>query len=150
MITLSDSGVRESLAARVAKLHPDFKPRWGRMTPHQAICHLNDSFRGCMGEKAVGMARAVPGQRAVMKWVALYVPVPWPKNLPTRPEIDQRRGGTPPRDWELDRSDLLALIDRFHGDVRRTPHPMFGEMQYRDWMRWAYLHVDHHLRQFGV
>jgi hypothetical protein len=26
---------------------------------------------------------------------------------------------------------------------------MFGPMSERDWMRWGYLHADHHLRQFG-
>jgi hypothetical protein len=28
-------------------------------------------------------------------------------------------------------------------------HPMFGGMTAKDWMRWGYLHADHHLRQFG-
>jgi hypothetical protein len=26
---------------------------------------------------------------------------------------------------------------------------MFGPMTEKDWMRWGYLHADHHLRQFG-
>jgi hypothetical protein len=29
------------------------------------------------------------------------------------------------------------------------PHPMFGAMTTLEWMRWGYLHTDHHLRQFG-
>jgi Protein of unknown function (DUF1569) len=29
------------------------------------------------------------------------------------------------------------------------PHPIFGPMTAKDWMRWGYLHADHHLRQFG-
>ena len=28
-------------------------------------------------------------------------------------------------------------------------HPIFGAMSVKDWMRWGYLHADHHLRQFG-
>jgi hypothetical protein len=28
-------------------------------------------------------------------------------------------------------------------------HPFFGSMQHADWMRWGYLHADHHLRQFN-
>jgi len=27
---------------------------------------------------------------------------------------------------------------------------MFPEMNEREWMRWGYLHADHHLRQFGA
>ncbi|HEV2663419.1 MAG TPA: DUF1569 domain-containing protein [Blastocatellia bacterium] len=30
------------------------------------------------------------------------------------------------------------------------PHPYFGAMSESQWMRWGYLHCDHHLRQFGV
>jgi hypothetical protein len=29
-------------------------------------------------------------------------------------------------------------------------HPIFGAMTRRAWMRWGYLHVDHHLRQFSA
>jgi hypothetical protein len=29
-------------------------------------------------------------------------------------------------------------------------HPIFGRMSEAAWMRWAYLHTDHHLRQFGA
>ena len=30
------------------------------------------------------------------------------------------------------------------------PHPVFGPMTRGAWLRWGYLHTDHHLRQFGV
>ena len=29
-------------------------------------------------------------------------------------------------------------------------HPIFGSMSRGNWLRWAYMHTDHHLRQFGV
>jgi hypothetical protein len=48
---------------------------------------------------------------------------------------------------------LLAVIDRFTAQPRAfqfRPHPMFREMSEKDWMRWGYLHTDHHLRQFGA
>jgi hypothetical protein len=28
-------------------------------------------------------------------------------------------------------------------------HPIFGPMSNAAFLRWAYLHMDHHLRQFG-
>ena len=72
----------------------------------------------------------------------------------TRPEIDQHGGGgTPPADFEVDRALLLHLVERFTAklpDFKFAPHPMFLEMNEREWMRWGYLHSDHHLRQFGV
>jgi hypothetical protein len=43
-------------------------------------------------------------------------------------------------------------MEKFTGRPRSfdfRPHPMFKEMSEKDWMRWGYLHTDHHLRQFG-
>jgi hypothetical protein len=61
------------------------------------------------------------------------------------------QGGTPPVEWEGDKSELLRLIEWFAlPETRKTDHPIFGKMTEAQWMRWAYLHVDHHLRQFGA
>ena len=68
-------------------------------------------------------------------------------------KAEQGGGGTPPVEFELDRGELLSLLERFCGtaDDQFCPtHPIFGRMTARHWRRWAYLHMDHHLRQFGV
>ena len=70
--------------------------------------------------------------------------------MPTRPEIEQGVGGTPPSEWERDRAELLELIDVFAGWQTFGEHPVFSKMSQRDWLTWGYRHVDHHLRQFGV
>jgi hypothetical protein len=149
MKTLADQAVREALASRVQRLDPSGARRWGKMSPHEMMCHLSDSFRAILGEKAVSSSSSLV-QRTIVKFFALYVPLEWPKGVPTRPEVEQGVGGTPPADWERDRDSLLELMERFaRPDARRSPHPMFGAMREKEWMRWGYLHVDHHLRQFG-
>jgi hypothetical protein len=140
------------VAQRLALLKPGTAARWGKMTAGQMICHLNDSYLGPMGLRTISPATG-PLQRTVVKWAALYLPTPWPKGTPTRPEVEQGLGGTPPVDFERDRKALVASIDRFC-DPKRTftwsPHPIFGAMTDSQWMRWGYLHADHHLRQFGL
>lgn len=85
-----------------------------------------------------------------MKWGALYLPMPWPKGVPTRPEVDQNKGGTRPGDFEADKSKLIAAFSRFaKTDMTGRAHPIFGVMTEAQWKRWGYLHTDHHLRQFG-
>jgi len=86
-----------------------------------------------------------------MKWFALNVPVPWPKGVPTRPEMEQGVGGTAPGHFEEDRQKLLSTADRFIGpELNLTiPHPIFGVLTREEWLRWGFLHADHHLRQFG-
>lgn len=137
---------------RIGRLRPDLERRWGRMNARQMVSHLNDAFLATMGEKAVP---AVPNfrWRGFFKSCALYLPTPWPHGFPTPPEIDQEFSGTAPGDFEADRQTLLGLIERFTRQARAfrfQPHPMFLELTEWQWMRWGYLHTDHHLRQFGV
>ncbi len=103
-----------------------------------------------MGEKPVSTV-ASPLPRVLVKWIALYAPFRWPKGVPTRPEMDQNIGGTQPVDFNQDRAKLTTIIDRFSDPAREDwgMHPMFGRISKADWLRWGYLHADHHLRQFG-
>ena len=60
-------------------------------------------------------------------------------------------GGTPPAEMERDLRELRGLIDRFTRqprDFELQMHPIFGRLTEEEWMRWGYLHMDHHLRQF--
>lgn len=152
MRSLSDCNCRDELIVRIGRVRPDTPRQWGRMTAPQMICHLNDAFLGIMGDKAVEVPRGF-SMWPVLKYVALYAPGKWPKGVPTRPEMDQLGGGgTPPAEFAGDVRRLLQSMQRFCGsprDFEFRPHPMFKVMSDAQWMRWGYLHVDHHLRQFG-
>jgi Protein of unknown function (DUF1569) len=152
MKSLSDPLCYQELRKRLAMVRPDTPRCWGKMNAPQMICHLNDSFLGVMGEKSMEVPRGLTIW-PVLKYVALYAPARWPQGVPTRPEFDQLAGdGTPPAQFDADVSCLLATFDRFScrpRDFQFRPHPMFKKMSEAQWMRWGYLHVDHHLRQFG-
>jgi hypothetical protein len=149
MSTLADPQVRAACRDRIQRLRPDASAKWGSMTAPQMVCHLNDSFRVGTGEKYASPASNFL-QRTLVKWIALRAPVKWPRGVPTRPEIEQGRGGTPPAEWESDRAQLISLVDAFAERKAFGVHPTFGKMSERDWLTWGYRHVDHHLRQFGV
>jgi hypothetical protein len=152
MKTLANEAERAEILARMGRVKTDSARRWGKMSAHQMVCHLADSFRGVMGERPLSM---MPGNfgRGVMKWVALYSGIPWPHGLKTMPEVDQLIGGSRPAEFAADVQQLRTLFDRFTAQTRDfvwARHPMFPAMTETDWMRWAYLHMDHHFRQFGV
>jgi hypothetical protein len=86
----------------------------------------------------------------LIKWLALGVPLRWAKNIPTMPQIDQLKDGTPPTAFTLDQQTLIALTTRLsQTNLEGNKHPYFGPMSQEDWLRWAWRHTDHHLRQFG-
>jgi hypothetical protein len=152
MSTLFNNDVRASVTARVRRLRPDSARQWGRMTPHQMLCHSSDAFKMALRDREVA---PVPMTfKPLLKFVALTLPMQWPRaRIKTVPEAEQGVGGTPPTEFEGDRAELLALIERF-GSARAEQlcpvHPVFGSMTAELWGRWAYRHMDHHLRQFGV
>ena len=140
------------LIRRLRTVRPTSQRRWGRMTAHQMVCHLGDCCRMATGEKRVTQASTVV-QRTVIKWMALYAPLQWPPGIVTRPEVDQEDGGSHPRDFANDLANadrLLRELTTRDGRAQWPDHPIFGSMSRRAWLRWAYLHTDHHLRQFGA
>jgi hypothetical protein len=140
----------DELISRIGRLDPASARQWGTMTPHEMLCHLADSFLAVLGERPASSAETAMS-RTVMKWVALHTSLPWPRGLPTRPEVDQKQGGTRPVEFERDRQAVVDLIQRFVlPETRCGRHPVFGAMTRAEWMLWGYGHVDHHLRQFGV
>ena len=152
MKTLRNQSDQQEIIDRLKQVRPDSQRQWGKMNAHQMICHLSDSFKVGTGEKA---ARTKSNfiNRTVVKWAALQLPLSWPKGVQTMPEVDQEIGGTKPVEFERDVEELAAMVERFSRpdrDFAWQAHPIFGEMADEDWLRWGYLHMDHHLRQFGV
>lgn len=151
MKTLARPRDTAEILARLKQLRPDSARRWGRMSAHQMVCHLGDACRMALGQKGVSPASGAL-QRTFLKWVALYVPMPWPAGVLTRPEIEQGRGGTCPTDFDADLAEVATLVEVLASQraVVWPPHPVFGTLSEREWLRWGYRHLDHHLRQFGT
>ncbi len=151
MKTLDNPVDRQEILDRAASLRPETRGLWGKMSCPQMVCHLNDCFRLPLGEKP-----ATPIDnfftRTILKQLALYAPIRWPHGYKSRPEYDQQVGGTPPKIFENDLAEFRTLFERFVKSATGLSwnHPSFGPMSPRDTLRWAYLHIDHHLRQFGA
>jgi hypothetical protein len=152
MRTLASPSDKIELLRRLKSVQPASAARWGRMSAHQMVCHLADSLRMSMGEKRVTLDSNL-FKRTLLKWLVLYVPLRWPPGILTSPEIDQGRGGTKPTDFAQDVAEFEALLEAVTAPRPRhypQPHPFFGTMSDAEWLRWGYLHTDHHLRQFGA
>jgi Protein of unknown function (DUF1569) len=152
MKTLANSKDTAEIIRRLASVGPASGRQWGTMTVSQMICHLSDAFRVALGDTT---AKPIKNRYngPLMRWLAIWLPLPWPHGVPTVPECDAKIGGTPPAELERDKGELLALLQRFTAQsnvVARRAHPFFGDLTEKEWMRWGYLHMDHHLRQFSA
>ena len=145
---MGDRGCAEEIRNRLAQLRADDPACWGKMSAGEMVCHLREGFRMAVGEKVAAPVK-LPLPPKVVKWIALSMPVQWPKDLPTVKELKENMRCRP-QEFTQDYAGLCEALERFVRTTgNRTPHPMFGAMKPRDWMRWGYLHTDHHLRQFG-
>ncbi len=153
MSTIADPATLARLEARLARLAPASPRRWGTLTPGELLAHLADASDSVLGRRVPPGLAPSGRPNPVIKWVALRSPLPWPRGAQTRAGVDPRREGTRPGDFEADRARVIAGLRDLAAAAAATlspAHAMFGPMSRSDWHRWAYRHVDHHLRQFGL
>jgi hypothetical protein len=149
MKTVADAAVLEALIERLTALQPTAARRWGTLSPAEMLCHLGDATASVLTRRD----SQPPPHRRFRKWFALYSSIPWPHGVRTPRSVDPHRDGTRPAAFESDRSRAITgLRDVAAASPETLPmgHGVFGRMTLRDWHRWAYLHTDHHLRQFGI
>jgi hypothetical protein len=111
------------------------------------VCHVRGAFRAAMCE-IESSPIATPVAPSKLKAIALWTATEWKQNFWTIPAL--KRGAPAMRvgRFEADLAEGLAEMERFcQPDQVRGDHAFFGPMSYDDWMRWGYLHTDHHLRQ---
>ena len=151
MLLLAKPSVRAVLLARLGRLTPSSRARWGALDASRLLCHLADSLHVALGELDAGPL--VPGfaATAVGRWLAISSPLPWPKGIRV-PEgffLTPAEAGA----FERDRVVLRDLIGRFAepGRIARWGvSPAFGALSATQWSRLCARHLDHHLRQFGL
>ena len=126
------------------------------MTAGQAVLHLSGAFQMALQQGPfvahVPNARPSPLNSRLGRHLVFGTPFHWPRNTPTVPELEVGRQPSPAvEEFPEHIADLLLLIRHFSqapATVILPKHPLLGALSRDQWMRWGYLHTDHHLRQF--
>jgi|ERR1700733_3864992 hypothetical protein len=149
MKTLAHPKDAAEITTRILALTPSDAPQWGIMTVNQMVCHVREAYVYALDETPVEPI-PLPYPPSVVKKFALKVPTPWPHSTTTIPQLKLDAPGMICTTFQYDRDTLLTAFGSFCALTNHTrDHPFFGSMQHTDWMRWGYLHADHHLRQFN-
>lgn len=149
MSTLAHPAALAALLGRLERLTPSRARRWGTISAHQMLCHVGFACEAALGRVPFTVPMRRPNR--VMKWFALSAPFTWPHNLKSGSEPGQV--AVDEATWWADVARVIAahraLAAAAAGECA-VAHPIFGPMSSADWQRWAWLHTDHHLRQFGA
>ena len=149
MKTILNTSDKETILSRIIQVQHDSERQWGKMTVNQMICHCTDQIRSAIGEIET-KDRTTFSYRTFIKFLALYV-IKIPKGkVKTVSEFDQDKKGTRPTEFKKDHQELINSLERFENASQYYPHPTFGKLSKKEWSRLIYVHLDHHLTQFGV
>ncbi len=151
MITLLDENIKDLIIERVTSVKMHDTALWGTMNAEEMVCHIADPIRVAAGLKSAAFVGNII-TTTVVKWLVLTVlQIPKAK-IQTSREFKQGVEGTRPKKFESDKATLIDLLRNFEKPFETNPyprHPAFGKMSKWQWARLSYLHIDHHLRQFG-
>lgn len=136
---------------RIRTVSPDATRRWGKMDVVQMVEHLCIQLELALGNISSNgfEGPAILRNHFVIK-LALYVLLPWPRDLITTPhQMNMILNKRYPKDLEYQKHRLLELLQQFVGTQAYCPHPVMGSLKRKDWGRMIWVHFDHHLRQFS-
>jgi hypothetical protein len=146
--SLSNAQARQELIGRLQRLKPETTPLWGRMTAPQMLAHLADWMLMAKGDLRTARINRPVLRYPVVKQIVIYW-LPFPKGVPTAPELISRK----PREWAREYASVCEHVQSYESVNPKSTwpdHPAFGRMSTNEWCVLAYRHMDHHLRQFGV
>jgi len=132
---------------RINRLNATEKPSFGKMNPHQMVCHCADQIR-----LALGTLKTV--EHGALKPKEVFAYHNEGKTVPTPKGMDQVAGdGTKPTIFNDDIDTLKEHIIEFSNlddNFEFGQHPYFGELTKEKWTSLTIYHLDHHLKQFNV
>jgi hypothetical protein len=150
MKTLANPNDLDALAARFNQLTPDAPARWGKMNPQQMAVHVGDASEMVLKQRPpLTVKRTVPP--AIIRFAVFRVLRRFPRNV---------RTSANPAGQSVDRTKFTRDIERAIASLRSLAaaaphqlserHPALGRLTRDQWLRYMYMHTDHHLRQFNV
>jgi hypothetical protein len=147
MKTIFDNTTQAELIDRINKLDENSKAEWGKMTVYQMLKHCSlweEMILGKQKYKQIFMGR-IFGKMALKGMLKDDAPVK--RNMPTVPGFAITGTGDP----IAEKAKWISLMkEHAHTENPDFVHPFFGKMNKEQVGLFAYKHIDHHLRQFGV
>lgn len=142
----------ETILRRINDLKLDSKRQFGTLSVNEMLCHVADQLRLAVGFIPIAL-QGNRFSRYFKKVIVLrFNSIPREK-IETMKEVNPQKEGTKPVNFVDDRVTLVKLLDyivNHQGDYTFQAHPMFGELSQKQWGKLIYIHLDHHLKQFGV
>ncbi len=140
----------EEVKSRVNKLTATSVAKWGKMNVAQMLAHCGQPLKVADGSlpakrTLIGILFGKIAKKQFLKEGAEFK-----KGLPTDKDFIIKDE----RDFEKEKQNFLSIIDNFYtkgeSGIAIKKHPFFGNMTPKEWGELTYMHLNHHLNQFGA
>ncbi|MEP7239003.1 MAG: DUF1569 domain-containing protein [Ferruginibacter sp.] len=136
------------------RLQANAVAKWGKMNTQQMIEHVSAVFIISTGKIKAELATPVEHLPKYMEF--LYSDKQFRENTKA-PEAMLGEEAPPLRYATIDEAkqklaEAIAFFQSYFtsNEGVKIMHPVFGELNYAEWVLMHYKHVTHHLRQFGL
>ena len=145
-----DKAVAEDLILRANNLKEGDLPQWGTMTATEMLHHCNRVLNATMLGEASDKKRTA--KQFVLKFLFVKVMPRFPKGAKAPGRFDLKKNPATNDNFEKEKHEFLEMIEKFQRNEKEfnAHHPIFGNLTNKEWGIFTWMHMDHHLRQFGV
>jgi hypothetical protein len=136
----------------IRQIDPTATHRWGKMNAQQMIEHVSGFFR--VSTNRLKFPLVTPAEQLPKFYTFLMSEKEFRENtrapvLPKEPlPLRYATMDEAVADLEKQVNDFFNYFSDEPG--KKTLHPVFGELNFEEWIQLHHKHVKHHLKQFGV
>ena len=138
--------------ATIKTLQADALPKWGKMDAQQMLEHLSSFFRISTGQlqyPLVSSAEQLPKLKAFLLSDKEFRENTKAPILPEEP-YPHIHSSFEAAVQELENEIQLFYNQFSSGKITHMQHPVFGDLNFEEWVLLHYKHLIHHSRQFGI
>ena len=146
--------IKTDFIALLKPLVPEQKGKWGLMNAQQMVEHVTDFFKistGRISFPVVSPAEQLPKLKEFL-WSdkQFRENTKAPENIIPADPLPIRYPTIQIAIEKLDR-EIGSFFETFKNDLeKKASHPVFGELNFDDWVQLHYKHLQHHAKQFEL
>ena len=147
---LFDTAVSNQLVKRSQQLTLASQPLWGSMTPVEMLRHCSEAIHASLTPRPFDTPPTF--RQKVVKFMMINVIPKLPKGAKAPWYINMQLQPFTLESFEKELENFEKAVHTFqsHSTPITNKHPYFGTMSNKEWGIVSWMHMDHHLRQFGV
>lgn len=146
------SFIRTIFPESISHLSADTEPLWGKMNVQQMIEHVTGFFKVSTDQLHFPM---VTPEEHLPKYKEFLLSDKQFRENTKAPVLPEEPLPVAEPDLNTAKSQLKDAIENFFAFYelypdKKIPHPVFGPLNFEEWILLHYKHVTHHARQFGL